>query len=94
MTEEVVRQMCPVGGHKVDGFDGAKRNDPIIFTTIAHHANGAHRQEHGERLADLVVEVGFAQLFDKTASARRKISQYSFFTSPRTRTPRPGPGKG
>ena len=30
----------------------------------------------------------------KIASARRSRSQYSFFTSPSTRTPRPGPGNG
>ena len=27
-------------------------------------------------------------------TARRRMSQYSFFTSPSTRTPRPGPGNG
>ncbi|MNS70317.1 hypothetical protein D3C72_1036590 [compost metagenome] len=57
--------MGPVGGHEVDGLDGAQRNDPVIFAAIAHDADGAHRQEDGERLADLVVEVGLAQLFDK-----------------------------
>ncbi len=54
-----------MGGHEVDGLDGAQRNDPVVLAAITHDADGAHRQEDGERLADLVVEVGLAQLFDE-----------------------------
>ncbi|PKQ74094.1 hypothetical protein AOX56_20955 [Aeromonas sobria] len=85
VSQEVVRQVSPVGGHKVDGFDGAKRNDPVIFATVAHDANETHRQENRNRLADQVVEVGLAQRFDK----ERSRSQDSLFTSPTTRTPSP-----
>jgi hypothetical protein len=85
VTEEVVQQVSPVGGHKVDGFDSAQGNNPVIFATVAHDANRAHRQEHRNRLADQVVEVGLAQRFDKD----RSRSLDSLFTSPRTRTPSP-----
>ena len=60
-TQEVIRQMPPVGSHKVDGFDRAQGNNPVVFTTVAHHADGADRQEDNEellreRLGDAVVE--------------------------------------
>ncbi len=40
-------------GHKVDGFDGTQRTT-VIYTTIAHDANGTDRQEDGKRLTDFV----------------------------------------
>ena len=52
-------------GHKVDGFHCTQGNDPVVFTAIAHYADGAHRQEHGKRLAHFVVQVSFVQLFDE-----------------------------
>lgn len=68
-----------------EGQKGAQGNDPVIFATVAHDINGAHRQEYSNRLADQVVEVGLAQRFDKD----RSRSQDSLFTSPRTGTPSP-----
>ncbi len=52
-------------GHKVDGFYRAQGDNPVVFTTIAHNANRANRQEHGERLAHFIVQVSFVQLFNE-----------------------------
>ncbi|VUJ24739.1 Uncharacterised protein [Klebsiella pneumoniae] len=52
-------------GHEVDGFHRTQGNHPVVFTAIAHHADGTNRQEHGERLADFVIQVSFVQLFDE-----------------------------
>ena len=36
--------------------DGAERADVLVGAAVAHHADGAHRQQHGEGLPDRVVE--------------------------------------
>ncbi len=54
-----------MSGHKVDGFHSTQGNNPVVLTAIAHYANRTNRQEHGERLADFIVQVSFVQLFDE-----------------------------
>lgn len=81
-------------GHKVDGFYRTQGDNPVVFAAIAHYANGANRQEHGKRLAHFVVQVDFVQLFDEDSVRPTQQVAVLFFTSPSTRTPRPGPGNG
>src|SRR5690606_24445821 len=49
-SEEVVGQMRPMRRHEVDRLDGAQRDDPLVGTRIADHADGFDRQEDGEGL--------------------------------------------
>jgi hypothetical protein len=60
-----VRQLGPVRGHEVLLLHGAQRDDVLVGAAVAHDADAAHRQEHREGLADLVVPVGGAQPVDE-----------------------------
>ena len=62
--EHVVRERVPVGGHAVGARHGAERDDVLVGAIVAHHADAPHRQQHGERLPDLVVEIRFANLLE------------------------------
>jgi hypothetical protein len=42
----------------------ARRARTVVGAAVAHHADGAHRQQHGEGLPDLVVEAGLADLVE------------------------------
>ena len=53
-----------VGGHAVGRGDGAQRADIVVGARVAHHADGAHRQQHGEGLPDRVVEPGLPDLVE------------------------------
>jgi GMP synthase (glutamine-hydrolysing) len=53
-----------IGGHAVGRGDGAQRAGLVIGAAVAHHAHGAHRQEDGEGLPDVVVEAGLADLVE------------------------------
>ena len=55
--QELVRQAGPAGGHEIDGFHGAQGYHVVIASGIALDAYGLDRQEHGECLAGLVVQV-------------------------------------
>src|SRR5574337_554928 len=39
LAEEIVRQMCPVRGHEIDGFDRAQRDHPFVGARFADHAH-------------------------------------------------------
>ena len=41
-----------------------KRADVVVGAPVAHHADGAHRQQHGEGLPDRVVEAGVADFVE------------------------------
>src|SRR5690606_30658689 len=56
--QEVVRQACPVGGHRVLTGDGTNGADIGVGALVAHHAGRLDRQEHGEELPDIVAESG------------------------------------
>ena len=58
------REVVIVGGHAVGRGDGAQRADEIVGARIAHHADRAHRQQHGEGLPDLVVEPPLSDLVE------------------------------
>ena len=64
-AQHVVREGVEVGGHAVGRGDGAQRADVVVGAGVAHHADGAHRQQHGEGLPDLVVEAGLADLVEE-----------------------------
>src|SRR5437764_178970 len=55
-SQHLVWQRHPVGGHAVFGMDGADSAGVGISAVIAHDADGHYRQQHRERLPDLVVE--------------------------------------
>src|SRR3990167_3656475 len=75
--QQFVRQVRPTCGHKVDGFHRAQGDDPGVTTAITNHAHRLHRLEHDEGLADLVVPVGLAQLFDKdVVSATQQVGVF------------------
>ena len=41
-----------------------KRADVVVGAVVAHHADGAHRQQHREGLPDRVVEPGVADFLE------------------------------
>ena len=45
--------------------DRAQRDDMLVRPSVAHHADGAHRQEHGEGLRHAIVPAGRAQFVDE-----------------------------
>ena len=93
--QELVRQPRPVRGHAVLRLDRAQRDRVLVGAVVAHDADRAHRQEHGEAPARPRGR-GPAALISSTkiASASRSRSSRSLVTGPRQRTARPGPGNG
>src|SRR6478672_11342317 len=64
VAEKVVGEIVVVGGHAVGRGDGAKRAYIVVGARIAHDADGAHREQHGESLPDRVVEAGLPDLVE------------------------------
>src|SRR5262245_32095952 len=64
MADELHVEGVEVGGHTVGRGHGAQAHHIVVGTEVAHHADGAHRKEHRERLPDVVVEPGSADLLD------------------------------
>src|SRR5665213_2008263 len=60
--QEAVLEGIIIRRHAVGGGDGAQCADMVVSAPVAHHAYGAHRQQHREGLPDLVVEPGFPDL--------------------------------
>src|SRR5690625_3012505 len=44
--QQFIRQVCPAGGHEVDGFYSTQRDNPFITAAVAYHADGFNRQEY------------------------------------------------
>ena len=55
--------MVVIGGHTVSGGDGSECAGVIIGAPVAHHADGAHRQEYRESLPDRIIQPGVANFF-------------------------------
>src|SRR3989338_5260706 len=53
-------QLGPIRSHRILAGDGAHSDHVLIGALIAHHPDGLHRDEHGERLPQIAVEVGAA----------------------------------
>ena len=88
-------QPRPVGGHAVAAGDGPQGDDVGVGPLVAHDAHGLDRQQHGEGLPDLVVQVRAAHFLDEDGVGLAQDSAVSLaLTSPRIRTARPGPGNG
>src|SRR5262249_58072431 len=51
-------------GHAVGRSHRTQADNVIIGAIIAHHTDGAHRQQHGKWLPDIVVEPGAANFLD------------------------------
>src|SRR4051794_28431273 len=60
--EEVVRQPRPIRRHGVVARDGPDDDRPRVSAFVAHHTDGANVGEHRERLPDLSLEAGEADL--------------------------------
>src|SRR6266478_7209630 len=60
--EEIAGQPRPVGRHAVARGDGADGDHVLIGALVAHDADRLDRQEDGERLPEVAVEVGRADL--------------------------------
>src|SRR5262249_25216339 len=65
VAEELHVEAVEVGRHAVGRRDGAERHHVVVGAPVAHHADGLHRQDHRERLPDVVVEPGAADLLDE-----------------------------
>ena len=57
--------MRPIGCHEVIRVHTPQRHDVFIRPGVAHHTDTLHRQEHRERLPDVVVEAGTADFLDE-----------------------------
>ena len=57
-----VRERVAIRRHAVGRGDGAQGADVVVGATVAHHADGLHRQEDREGLPDLVIEAGLIDL--------------------------------
>src|SRR6185503_3335978 len=53
--------------------DGAQRDDVLVRSIVAHHADAANRQQHGERLPDAVVQARLTNLLEVD---RVRLSQH------------------
>src|SRR6185436_17757703 len=51
--------------HAVCRRNRAQSDHIFVGAEIAHHADGAHRQQHSESLRDVVVETGAANFLDE-----------------------------
>ena len=54
----------PVRGHEVVGGHRADRQHLLVGPLVAHHPDRPHRQQHAQRLGDLVVQPGPPNLLD------------------------------
>ena len=61
----------------------------VASPPVDHCAHGAHRQEHGESLPDLVVEAGLAGLVELDGVDLARSSSFSLVT-PQEALPKPG----
>ena len=50
--------------HAVGRGDGTQPDDVVIGAAVTHDAHCLHRQQHGERLPDVVIEAGAADFLD------------------------------
>src|SRR5580692_7872694 len=62
--QNLIRNSDPVRGHAILAFDDAERNAVFVGSLIPHDADRADRQEHRERLPDLIVPIGSLHFID------------------------------
>ena len=53
-----------VSGHAIRRRHCAQRQDVLIGPLIAHHTDRINRQQDGKSLPNLIVQIGFVQLFE------------------------------
>ena len=96
LRQQLVRQRRPVRGHEVGGLHRAQRHHVLVGAAVAHHADRAHRQEHGEGLRGLVVPAArCAQLLDEDrVGALQQLGVLALRPRPGCARPGPGPGNG
>src|SRR5450631_3093024 len=64
LAQKLHLERIKIRGHAVGRGHRAQADDVFVGAAVAHHADGLHRQQHGKRLPDLVVEAGFSNLID------------------------------
>ena len=52
--EDVIGDLCPVGGHEVVGRDGTDGDEVIVGAVVAHDTDGAHARQHAEKLRQVL----------------------------------------
>ena len=63
-AQEVVGERVIVGSHAVGRGNGAERADMVVGAVIAHHADGADREQNREGLPDRIIEARIADLLE------------------------------
>mmetsp|Transcript_2866 Transcript_2866/g.8726 ORF Transcript_2866/g.8726 Transcript_2866/m.8726 type:complete len:440 (+) Transcript_2866:367-1686(+) len=63
--QHFVRHVEPVGSHVVHRLHSPQRDHVGIDTAVSHDTHALHRQQHGERLRCLPVQVCASQLFEE-----------------------------
>src|SRR6185437_702671 len=53
----------PVRGHAVPAGDGAQRDNLVVGSIVPLHSDGTDREQHRERLPDIVVKPGRSDFF-------------------------------
>ena len=61
-SEQLIGQPRPVRRHAIGAVDIAYNGHVLIGAAITHNTDGAHRQQDGETLPDLIVELRALQL--------------------------------
>ena len=64
LSQHLVRQMSPVGGHEVVCVDASNHQRIVVGSRIAHHANALNRQQNCKKLRRLAIEARLNDLFD------------------------------
>ena len=62
VADEFHLERIEVRRHAVGRGDGAQADEVVIDAVVSHGADGLDRQDYGERLPDVVVEAGAADL--------------------------------
>src|SRR6516164_9541656 len=65
MPDEAHVEGIKVRRHAVGGGYSPQRHHMIVGAIITHHADAAHRQQHGKSLPDVLVEAGTPDFLDE-----------------------------
>ena len=87
-------QPCPVCGHAVARLHRAQHAGLLVGAVVAHHADAAHGQQHGEGLPQRRVEVRRADFFvhDGVGPAQHVQARFGDLAQAAHREPRAGEG--
>ncbi len=92
LARKFIRQMHPVGGHSVVRGYRSEGNGIFVSTFVAHDSHAPHRSRMVAACQYFVIQFIIAQALYENIICLRKMSSFSFETSPRTRIPMAGAG--